>query len=75
MIDCLWNLEIKGQNPYIRFLVSVSRDNKMVIWKIFNGKIMHTDLALPLFFANQEAKKQEKPLLSYRATNNVELVE
>ena len=75
MIDCLWNLEIKGHNPYVRFLVSVSRDNKMIIWKIFNGKTMHTDLALPLFFANQESNRREKPLITYRSGNKIEQVD
>jgi hypothetical protein len=68
MIDCLMNLPIRGQNPYIRFLVSVSRDNKMVIWKLFDGRVMHTDLALPLFFANQDQSKSgDSPLVSYRS--------
>ena len=75
MIDCLWNLEVKGHNPYVRFLVSVSRDNKMVVWKIFNGKTMHTDLALPLFFANQESKWREKPLITYRSGIKIEQVD
>lgn len=36
-------------NPYIKWLVTMGRDNKMVVWKLFDGAVMHTDQALPLF--------------------------
>jgi hypothetical protein len=69
----MWSLGIKSKNPYVQFLVSVSRDNKMVVWKLFDGRIMHSDLALPLFFANQEQKAKEKlPLISFRSKSTVE---
>lgn len=36
------------KNPYVSWLATISRDNQMIIWKLFDGKIMHTDLALNL---------------------------
>ena len=30
-------------NPYIRWLVTIGRDHKMVVWKLFDGRVMHTD--------------------------------
>jgi len=39
---------IKLSNPYINWLITVSRDNTIVVWKLFDGKIMHSDIALNL---------------------------
>ena len=39
-------------NPFVRWILTVGRDNKIVLWKLFDGKIMHTDLAQSLFFAS-----------------------
>ena len=36
-------------NPYIKWLVTMGRDNKMVIWKLFDGAVMHHDSAQSLF--------------------------
>ena len=49
-------------NPHVRWLLSMGRDNKLVVWKLFDGKIMHTDAALPLYFASQAkiARKESK---------------
>jgi len=38
----------KYANPYVSWLVSISRDNTVIVWKLFDGKVMHTDLALNL---------------------------
>mmetsp|Transcript_4420 Transcript_4420/g.7511 ORF Transcript_4420/g.7511 Transcript_4420/m.7511 type:complete len:278 (-) Transcript_4420:979-1812(-) len=46
------------RNPFIRWLVSFGRDNKMTIWKLFEGRIMHSDLALPLFKVHSNCLNQ-----------------
>jgi len=32
-------------NPFVRWILTVGRDNKIVLWKLFDGRIMHSDLA------------------------------
>mmetsp|Transcript_23938 Transcript_23938/g.36647 ORF Transcript_23938/g.36647 Transcript_23938/m.36647 type:complete len:194 (+) Transcript_23938:1693-2274(+) len=46
---------VKSGNPFVRWMVTIGRDYKMVIWKLIDGVLMHTDLALPLYHAQQEA--------------------
>ena len=48
------NVSNTGGNPFIRWMITIGRDYKMVLWKLVDGMIMHTDLALPLFIAQQE---------------------
>lgn len=36
-------------NPYVKWLVSIGRDNQMIIWKLFDGHVMHTDSTLALY--------------------------
>ena len=35
------NLVESGQNPFVRWIISAGRDHKFVVWKLFDGKIMH----------------------------------
>ena len=55
-----------NKNPYVKWLLSMGRDNKLVLWKLFDGKIMHSDAALPLYQysqaknARKETKKQRR---------------
>lgn len=44
---------MKLLNPYVRWLISISRDNKIVLWKLFDGKPMTRDLAINLYCQNQ----------------------
>ena len=47
-------------NPYVRWILSMGRDNKLVLWKLFDGRIMHTDAALPLYFVSQAKLAQQE---------------
>jgi WD40 repeat protein len=45
MIDSLLKLELpedktKISNPYIKWLLSASRDRTIILWKLIDGKIM-----------------------------------
>lgn len=44
----------KSRNPYISYLLTVSRDNKMILWKLFNGRPMARDHAFELFRYHEE---------------------
>jgi hypothetical protein len=54
VIRVLHQLTTYQRNPFIRWLVTIGRDNKVVIWKLFEGKIVHTDLAHPLYFPHSQ---------------------
>ena len=48
-----------NSNSYIRWLVSIGRDSKMVIWKLFDGRLMqHDDLDQPVPFSPIENNKK-----------------
>lgn len=46
--------KIKSVNPFIKWLISIGRDHKIVLWKLFNGKLMHTDHAISLYHRTAE---------------------
>jgi len=33
----------EDSNPFVKYLVSMGRDNLIVIWKLFDGRVMHPD--------------------------------
>jgi len=39
-------------------MITVGRDYKMVLWKLIDGVIMHTDVALPLYVNQQDCIKK-----------------
>lgn len=45
----------------MRWLATMGRDNKIIIWKLLDGKIMHSDQALHLF-SHKFAIEPERPL-------------
>jgi hypothetical protein len=61
-------------NPFIHWLVSIGRDNTIVIWKLFDGKLMHRDLALNYYLTNQSSLLEgalKSDLLSFSKNENV----
>ena len=42
---------VSKRNPFVKWIVSAGRDHKFVVWKLFDGKIMHTDLTFKLYEA------------------------
>jgi hypothetical protein len=51
-------------NPFISWLVSISRDNTMIVWKLFDGKPMYTDLALPIYRPSPSVRNSDFERLS-----------
>jgi hypothetical protein len=39
----------KKPNSLIKFLITVSREERLALWKFFYGKIMHMDNCIDLF--------------------------
>lgn len=56
-------------NPYIRWLVTMGRDNKLITWKLFDGKVMYTDEGLPLFNSMKTSDQESSSLTTSRVTS------
>jgi len=44
----------KRRNPYIHYLLTMGRDNQLILWKLFDGRPMSRDHAFELFRYHQE---------------------
>ena len=47
----------KKSNPYIHYLLTMGRDNQLILWKLFDGRPMSRDHAFELFKYHEEKLK------------------
>lgn len=59
-------------NPFVRWLVTIGRDNKIVIWKLFDGRVMYRDnIVIDQFKNRLQPKPKEDSLKRFQERNSL----